>query len=81
MLLTRIEFRRQPVPCHINCQSITQREGKVLLGFGTNKPQMEEAQRIIDKYQVPYKVYETQGLLSIAVDMSIISNLTTISCK
>ena len=54
MLLTRIEFRRQPVPCHINCQSITQREGKVLLGFGTNKPQMEEAQRIIDKYLIKF---------------------------
>lgn len=81
MLLARIEFRRQPVPCHVNCQSITHQGGEALLCFGTNKPQMEEARRIIDKYHVPFDVLESQGLLSIAVDMSIVSNLTIISCK
>lgn len=73
-MLSQIQFRKQRIPCTLNHQSITSREGKLLLGFGTNQPMMQQAERQIAKYQVPY---ETSDLNGIIIDYSIISSVTT----
>lgn len=57
-------------------QFITSREGKLLLGFGTNQPMMQQAERQIAKHQVPY---ETSDLKTACFQsLSIISSVTTI---
>ena len=66
------------IPCTLNHQSITSREGKLLLGFGTSQPMMQQAERQIAKHQVPYETSDLNGMLSIIIDYSIISSVTTI---
>lgn len=77
-MLSQIQFRKQRIPCTLNHQSVTSREGKLLLGFGTNQPMMQQAERQIAKYQVPYDTSDLNGMLSIIIDYSIISSVTTI---
>lgn len=76
-MLSQIQFRRQRVPCTLNHQSITSSEGKLQLGFGTNEPMMQQAEKQLSKYGVPYERVENK-LLSIVIDYSIISSVTTI---
>jgi len=39
---------------------------------------MQQAERQIAKYQVPYETSDLNGMLSIIIDYSIISSVTTI---
>lgn len=76
-MLSQIQFRRHRVPCTLNHQSITSSEGKLQLGFGTNEPMMQQAEKQLSKHGVPYERVENK-LLSIVIDYSIISSVTTI---
>lgn len=76
-MLSQIQFRKQRIPCTLNHQSVTSREGKLLLGFGTNQPMMQQAERQIAKHQVPYETSDLNGMLSIIIDYQQCNNNLT----
>ena len=77
-MISRIQFER-PTTCIaiVNHQSITTAKGEMLLGFGSNREQLEVASKVIEKHNVPYKQSSHKGMLGIVLDLAVITSITT----